>query len=184
MLMPSTRSLVIIGAFVAVCGVGIAGWMRKNDRPADSMLLSPAANSSSVYGANGQYDPQSQGGSAQYSGSRTNYTVSAPVPQPVYSNDGYYPSRVRPVYVRQDEIVQPVIQQSAPRRVYQKQEYYTDTRGRKRGRSKTHSVEIVAGTAAAGAVIGALAGGGKGAAIGAASGGGAGFIYDRLTHNK
>jgi hypothetical protein len=43
-------------------------------------------------------------------------------------------------------------------------------------------VAIVAGTAAAGAAIGAIAGGGPGAAIGAISGGGAGFIYDRLTH--
>jgi len=42
----------------------------------------------------------------------------------------------------------------------------------------------VAGSAGAGAAIGALAGGGKGAAIGAASGGVAGFIYDRMTHNK
>jgi hypothetical protein len=43
---------------------------------------------------------------------------------------------------------------------------------------------IVAGSAGAGADIGALAGGGKGAAIGAASGGVAGFIYDRLTAHK
>jgi hypothetical protein len=51
-------------------------------------------------------------------------------------------------------------------------------------RSTGRSVEIVAGSAGAGAAIGALAGGGKGAAIGAASGGVAGFIYDRLTANK
>jgi hypothetical protein len=193
MLMPGTRSLVIIGAFVAVCGLGIAGWVRKNDHPVEGTLLNPAANPSSMYAAGGQpnsqYGAPSQVPDAQYGGSQPSYAVSAPVPQPVYSTDGYYPSRVRPVYVRQDEIVQPVvqqpvIQQSAPRRVYQEQEYYTDTRGRRRGRSKTHSVEIVAGTAAAGAVIGALAGGGKGAAIGAVSGGGAGFVYDRLTHNK
>ena len=51
-------------------------------------------------------------------------------------------------------------------------------------RSTGKSVAIVAGSAGAGAAIGALAGGGKGAAIGAASGGVAGFIYDRMTHNK
>src|SRR5947207_10632751 len=50
-------------------------------------------------------------------------------------------------------------------------------------RSTGKSVAIVAGSAGAGAAIGALAGGGKGAAIGAASGGVAGFIYDRMTHN-
>ena len=88
---------------------------------------------------------------------------------------------MRPVYIRQQEAVQEV--QPAPRRVYQEQEYYTDSHGRRRGRTKTRSVEIVAGTAAAGAAIGALAGGGKGAAIGAISGGGAGFVYDRITHN-
>jgi UDP-N-acetylglucosamine:LPS N-acetylglucosamine transferase len=55
---------------------------------------------------------------------------------------------------------------------------------RKRGRSTGKSVAIVAGSAGAGAAIGAIAGGGKGAGIGALSGGAAGFIYDRLTHNR
>lgn len=51
-------------------------------------------------------------------------------------------------------------------------------------RSTGKSVAIVAGSAGAGAAIGALAGGGKGAAIGALSGGAAGLIYDRVTANK
>jgi hypothetical protein len=51
-------------------------------------------------------------------------------------------------------------------------------------RSTGKSVAIVAGSAGAGAAIGALAGGGKGAAIGALSGGAAGFIYDRLTAHR
>jgi hypothetical protein len=178
MLMPGKRNLLIIGAFVAVCGLGIAGWARKNDRPVANTAFSPAANLTPVYSGNGPYDAQLQ----------PDYGVSAPVPQPVYSTDGYYPSRMRPVYVRQNEVVEPVVvQQSAPapRRVYQGQGpvYYTDP-PRRRGRSKAHSVAIVAGTAGVGAAIGALAGGGKGAAIGALSGGGAGFVYDRLTHNK
>ncbi len=54
----------------------------------------------------------------------------------------------------------------------------------KQGRSTGKSVAIVAGSAGAGAAIGALAGGGKGAGIGAASGGTAGFIYDRMTAKK
>ncbi len=53
-----------------------------------------------------------------------------------------------------------------------------------RNRSTGKSVAIVAGSAGAGAAIGALAGGGKGAAIGAASGGTAGFIFDRMTAKK
>ena len=54
----------------------------------------------------------------------------------------------------------------------------------KRGRPFSHSAAIVAGSAGAGAAIGALAGGGKGAGIGALAGGAAGFIYDRVTHNR
>lgn len=53
-----------------------------------------------------------------------------------------------------------------------------------KSRSTGKSVAIVAGSAGAGAAIGALAGGRKGAAIGAASGGTAGFIYDRVTAKK
>ena len=51
-------------------------------------------------------------------------------------------------------------------------------------RSTGKSIAIVAGSAGAGAAIGALAHGGKGAAIGAVAGGLGGFIYDRMTHNK
>jgi hypothetical protein len=51
-------------------------------------------------------------------------------------------------------------------------------------RSTKKSAAIVAGSAGAGAAIGALAGGGKGAAVGALTGGAAGFIYDRMTRNK
>lgn len=53
-----------------------------------------------------------------------------------------------------------------------------------KGRSKLRSAEIIGGTAAAGAAIGALAGGGKAAAIGAIAGGGAGLLYDRATVHK
>ncbi len=55
---------------------------------------------------------------------------------------------------------------------------------RKPARSTKKSVAIVAGSAGAGAAIGAIAGGGKGAAIGALSGGAAGFIYDRVTAKR
>jgi len=51
-------------------------------------------------------------------------------------------------------------------------------------RSTGKSIAIVAGSAGAGAAIGALAHGGKGAAIGAIAGGLGGFIYDRVTRNK
>jgi hypothetical protein len=51
-------------------------------------------------------------------------------------------------------------------------------------RSKKTSAAIIGGSAAAGAAIGALAGGGKGAAIGAIAGGGGGVVYDQLTRKK
>jgi hypothetical protein len=57
--------------------------------------------------------------------------------------------------------------------------YYRRVRHR---RPFSHSAAIVAGSAGAGAAIGALAGGGRGAGIGALAGGAGGLIYDRLTH--
>jgi len=53
-----------------------------------------------------------------------------------------------------------------------------------RKRPFSHSAAIVGGSAAGGALLGALVGGGNGAAIGALAGGGSGLIYDRATNKK
>jgi hypothetical protein len=71
--------------------------------------------------------------------------------------------------------------------VYRRRRYarrYYARRYYARPRSKKKSAAIVAGSAAGGAAIGALAGGGKGAGIGAIAGGGAGLLYDQATRNK
>jgi outer membrane lipoprotein SlyB len=67
---------------------------------------------------------------------------------------------------------------------YRTDTYRDDRRVYNGRRSTEKSAVIIGGTAAAGAVLGGIAGGGKGAAIGALSGGAIGAIYDRLTHKK
>jgi hypothetical protein len=94
-----------------------------------------------------------------------------------YRQNGYYSS---PIYERRVADTQ---------RVERRSQRLTSTTAPRpttvvRKRKTSHSVAIVAGSAGAGAAIGALAGGGKGAAIGALAGGGGGFIYDRLTRKK
>ncbi len=84
-----------------------------------------------------------------------------------------------PLYDEKGRIVAvAVVPQSA------KPSAFSSSLGPNKERSTGKSVAIVAGSAGAGAAIGALAGGGKGAGIGAASGGTAGFIYDRMTAHK
>jgi hypothetical protein len=88
-----------------------------------------------------------------------------------YGSDRYIHTYNRPVRVRRDYVEESTADRAASYRT-------------RHPRSTKKSVMIVAGSAAAGAGIGALAGGGKGAGIGALAGGGAGFLYDRLTHNR
>jgi len=64
------------------------------------------------------------------------------------------------------------------RRRYVQRTYYV------RHRSKGKQAAIIGGSAAGGAAIGALAGGGKGALIGAGIGAAGGAIYNHKTKNK
>ena len=118
------------------------------------------------------YYPPAQTDSQQYSSyqQETGYEVDRAQPN-AYTNGSSVPDEHRTY--------------GNPRRVYNNNYVErTTVYDRHHPRSTKKSVAIVAGSAAGGAAIGALAGGGKGAGIGALAGGGAGFIYDRLTHNR
>lgn len=56
--------------------------------------------------------------------------------------------------------------------------------GQNRPWYRGRTAEITAGGAAAGALIGGLARGGKGALVGGIIGGAGGYVYDRMTRNK
>ena len=164
MALNNQKNFIVAGIVILLAAVGAAAWIHESNRPA-------AANDySAQLTPNGQpYNP--------------NYAAAAP--PAVSTGEGYYPLTERPAYIRQPQAAY------APASGPDADDQYADQQGpeyrtyreRHHGRSKKHSIEIVAGTAAAGAAIGAIAGGGKGAAIGGVSGAGAGFAYDRLTHN-
>jgi hypothetical protein len=109
--------------------------------------------------------------------------------QPSAQNAAYAPAYAAPANCVDPMGYQPVayaprVTQTAAPRVERSTYVARDRDVVRRKRTTGKSVAIVAGSAGAGAAIGALAGGGKGAAIGGLTGGAAGFIYDRLTQNR
>jgi len=102
---------------------------------------------------------------------------------PAYEGVTLQPAMYRPAAQRQ-VYAQPRVRRvmTQPAATTVQRDVYGEPVQKKRSTGK--SVMIVAGSAGAGAAIGALAGGKKGAAIGAISGGVAGLIYDRATANK
>jgi hypothetical protein len=176
-----SRNLIIAAACVVGCG--IAAMVVAHDRGVNAAAPQPTAD---VAAPNGQPANPTYSDSA-YSQTAQPYNQPPQNSQPPQTyDDGYYPAFSRPVYVRppEPEYVPPPV---APAPVYSNRRVVYETgRGHREHhhhhRSKTHSAEIVAGTAGVGAAIGAIAGGGPGAAIGAIAGGAGGFAYDRLTH--
>ncbi|HYI97972.1 MAG TPA: hypothetical protein VEX68_30820 [Bryobacteraceae bacterium] len=151
----STKTAVLIAGFALLGIVAVAGWTRQ-PVSANNNFTSPYTQQA--------YQPV--------------YGPPADCVEPVYTNSAYAPAEYS-VATRYRTYNRPRVVRTR---------YVEDrdvaVRTARRGRSTGKSVAIVAGSAAAGAGIGALTGGGKGAAIGALSGGAAGFLFDRLTHNR
>jgi hypothetical protein len=141
---------------VAVTAVATAGWMRQPQ---------PIVTPVSAFTAPAEAMPEA-----------------VPVHSGVYHQAGEPVARSYPTGVRQtasrNRSSEPALRPDRARDV----DYRPETVVQER--SKTKSAAIIGGGAAAGAVIGGIAGGGKGAAIGALSGGAAGLVYDRMTHKK
>ena len=164
--------LLLVG-IAALSAVATAGWMRTTpvavapqamhfNAPMDAPVLDPAA-----------FPVQSTGFAVAPAGVTSGvYHQTAPAAQVVRtsaarraSSSGY---ATRPV-----------------QRVYDDRRVYDDApRTYTKKRSTAKSAAIIGGSAAAGAAVGAMAGGGKGAAIGAVAGGAGGYVYDRATRNK
>src|ERR1700736_5912039 len=159
------RNGLMAGGVALLAVIAAGGWSRK---PAPSQAVQPIQTATS-YDAYGQpvYGAAPAPAASYASGGEADR-------QAYYETDGrYYVGSRRP-----GRVVHQYQYAAAPAPVVERQrEYYVDRRGHRRSTGK--SVAIVAGSAAGGAAIGAIAGGGKGAGIGALAGGGAGFIYDR-----
>lgn len=167
-LTPTLRRTLVIGSVSLLAVVGLIGWTRHEEPVANN--AAPAVYNTAPLG-NPEPVSRDPNEPVVYGPSPFGPDVSAPPASRAYA------APAEPA---------PNMEAARPAAV---RHYYRDSRGRRRyvvvrKRPFSHSAAIVGGSAAGGALIGGLAGGGKGAGIGALAGGGAGLLYDRLTHKK
>jgi hypothetical protein len=168
--------------FLSIAGVGILAILAMvgcNTSPQPVSAVNPAVDvpSANAYPPANNYTTEEEPAYGMRPPVRTvspqQFEGQAAYPEQPYGDPG------RPHDVRQSRYADRNHEERS-QRVYEERRPRVVTRERSFG----HSAAIVGGSAGAGAVIGAVAGGGKGAGIGALAGGAGGFIYDRLTHKK
>ncbi len=177
------KQLLIVGTFLLLSVVAIWGWMRKPS-PANGPYATNYGYAPPI--ATKQATEAEPAAADQTSGSVVNPCVSTADYRmgtlPMYASRDY----VRTLRPRTDVEPHPAPASQYVDNGAADREYVAHPAPEReavhQGRSRKKSALIVAGSAGAGAAVGALAGGGKGAGIGAVTGGVAGFIYDRLTH--
>jgi hypothetical protein len=167
------RNGIIAAVFLVLAAVAVTGWTRNGDRPQPVYAAAPCVDSPNVQ------TTAYPNTAAPYPSNAAPYpNTGVAYPYADGNGPGRYVGGYRPVRYGGS------YSGTADREVVRDREVRQVVTSRRHGRSTGKSVAIVAGSAGVGAAIGGIAGGGKGAGIGALSGGAAGFIYDRITHNR